>query len=295
MRNTIPTLSAISWRRRPMPAAAALGLLLVFGSAPSGLAQSDPPLNFGNNFFVTGDYVVAGAHGMDSTFTTIAGNSYAVGTITIPDTNKGIQGVRQVPAGAQIVAAILYWQTVEKTSQLGTGQTGFFGPVLNGVAQTYQLIGLNLPSHTTVSFSSGGCSGTSTGKVVQTYRADVRGYLPQDASGNITPNVTYKVILPSTSNTTPITLGATLVIIYRVLSPSVPLNAIVIYDGAFAPTSASPMMTQTIQGFYDAATDPSLPVHLGTPLLAKLTHIAGSGQSNKFETVKLNGALLPSL
>src|SRR5216684_2228071 len=42
MRNTIPTLSAISWRRRPMPAAAALGLLLVFGSAPSGLAQADP-------------------------------------------------------------------------------------------------------------------------------------------------------------------------------------------------------------------------------------------------------------
>jgi fibronectin type 3 domain-containing protein len=303
MQTTIPTLGPISWGRRLMPATIALGLLLLFGFAQTGFAQADPPLNFGNNFFVTGDYVVAGAHGMDSTFTTIAGNSYAVGTITIPDTNKGIQGVTQVPAGAQIVAAVLYWQAVEKVGQPGTGQNGFFRPVIldnNGKnigpsAPGFQLIGLNLPSSTTVSFSSGGCSGTSTGKVVQTYRADVRGYLPQDASGNITPNVTYTVMLPSTGSTTPITLGATLVIIYRVLSPSVPLNAIVIYDGAAAPTSASPTMTQTIQGFYDAATDPSLPVHQGTALLAKLTHIAGHGQSNKFEAVNLNGVPLKSL
>ena len=27
-------------------------------------AQGDPPLNFGNNFFVAGDYIVAGAQGI---------------------------------------------------------------------------------------------------------------------------------------------------------------------------------------------------------------------------------------
>src|SRR4051812_41080165 len=66
------------------------GMLLTL--APSGFAQSSPPLNFGNNFFVTGDYIVAGAYNMTKSFTTINGISYAVGTINVPDTNPGIQG-----------------------------------------------------------------------------------------------------------------------------------------------------------------------------------------------------------
>ncbi|MGA9805583.1 MAG: hypothetical protein WBQ46_20245, partial [Terriglobales bacterium] len=34
----------------------------------ASFAQSTPPLNFGNNFFVTGDYLVAGAYGMNTNF-----------------------------------------------------------------------------------------------------------------------------------------------------------------------------------------------------------------------------------
>ncbi len=70
MLNTVSTLGTISWGRRLMPATIALGLLLVlvFGLAQSGFAQSGAPLNFGNNFFVRGDYVVAGAYGMTSQF-----------------------------------------------------------------------------------------------------------------------------------------------------------------------------------------------------------------------------------
>src|SRR5258708_26134636 len=90
-------------------------LVLLSIATQSGFAQSpNPPLNFGNNFFVTGDYIVAGAYNMNQKFTTINGVSYAVGTISVPDTNPGISGTKHVPTGAQIVAALLYWQTVEK-------------------------------------------------------------------------------------------------------------------------------------------------------------------------------------
>ena len=70
-----------------------MSLLVLLGVLPTaGFAQSPaPPLNFGNNFLVTGDYVVAGAYGMTTKFTTINGASYAVGTINVPDGNPGIQ------------------------------------------------------------------------------------------------------------------------------------------------------------------------------------------------------------
>jgi len=80
-------------------------------------------------------------------------------------------------------------------------------------------------------------------------------------------------------------LGASLIIIYRAITPSFPLTSVVIYDGAFAPANGSSTMSQTMQGFYQAAA--------GT--VSKLTHIVGNGQSNKYETVSLDGVNLPSL
>ncbi|HXJ04942.1 MAG TPA: putative Ig domain-containing protein [Candidatus Acidoferrum sp.] len=296
MRSTIPTLGAITCGRRLMFAVAAFGLLLAFVFAQPGFAQSasasDPPLNFGNNFFVTGDYVVAGAYGMNSHLV----GGMATGTISIPDANPGIRGATTVPRGAQIVSALLYWQTVEKVAQPGTGQNGFFGPIFNNVPQLYPISGVNVSNHGTVSFSSGGCSGGSTGKTVQTYRADVRGFLPLDASGNVLVDslvdpanpvgVTFEVRLPSVGQNTPLTLGATLVLVYRVVSPNFPLNVITIYDGAFAPSSTTTLtMSQTVQGFYQAG----LPRQPGKSPVSRLTHIVGSGQSNKFQTAYLSG------
>src|SRR5216684_380109 len=299
MRTTTPTPDPICWGHRVTPTSVewALALLLVFGFAQTGFAQSasssDPPLNFGTNYFVTGDFVVAGAYGM----TTKIANGFATGTISLPDANPGITAATSVPAGAQIVAAVLYWETVEKSTTTagnsGTGQKGFFRPVFkdgSGPQTGYILNGVLLNGQNTVSFSNGGCTGGSTGKVVRTYRADVRGYLPQDANGNVlvnsTDGVTFEVRLPSTTNTTPITLGATLVLIYRVLSspdplnPSfVPLSVVSIYDGGFAPGGVLLTMTQTVQGFYQAGASP----------VSRLAHIVGSGHSNKFQTVYLNG------
>jgi fibronectin type 3 domain-containing protein len=285
MQTTIPTLGLICWGRRRIPAAVALGLLLVFGFAQSGLAQSDPPLNFGTNYFVTGDFVVAGAQGLNASF---GSDGLGTGIISFPDGNPGIRGTTTVPKGANILAAVLYWQTVEKVGTTpggpGSGKNGFFGPVFNGKPQLYPISGLNLPSQSATSFSNGGCSGTSTGKNVQAYRTDVRGLLPLDANGNVlvdkADGVTFEVRLPNVGNNTPLTLGASLVLIYRVISPNVPLNVITVYDGVFAPnTTPNFTMSQPIQGFYQAAAHP----------LSKLTHIVGAGKSNKFQQAYLNG------
>jgi Bacterial Ig-like domain (group 3)/Putative Ig domain/Galactose oxidase, central domain/Kelch motif len=251
----------------------------------ASFAQSNPPLNFGNNFFVTGDYVVAGAQGLNASF---GSDGLGTGIISIPDGNPGIRGTTTVPTGANIVAALLYWQTVEKVGvmpgQPGSGQNGFFGPVFNNVPHLYAVSGQNLPSQTATSFSNGGCSGTSTGKLVRTYRADVRGFLPLDTSGNALVDsaggVTFEVRLPNVGNNTPLTLGATLVLVYRVISPNFPLNVITIYDGGFAP-NATPNFTMSlpVQGFYQADKNP----------VSRLTHIVGAGKSNKFQQAYLSG------
>jgi hypothetical protein len=276
---------------RFMPLLFLLGMLPTI--AQSGFAQA--PLNFGNNFFVTGDYIVAGAYGMTANFTTINGASYAVGTINVPDMNPGIKGAASVPPGAQVVAALLYWQTVEKSGVApgapGSGQNGFFRPLLySGTdgpqAPGYAISGTNVSGSSSVPWSAGGCGG-SGGKVLRTYRADVGGALPVDVNGNTIANTSFEVRLPSVGNSTPLTLGATLVIIYRIPSgaggPSIPLNSIVIYDGDYAQSNAQQTMTQQLQGFYDAAQSP----------VSRLTHIVGSGQSNKLQTVYLSSGTNP--
>src|SRR3984957_4999305 len=252
----------------------------------TSFAQQGSPLNFGDNFFVTGDYIVAGARGMTTTFS----NGYAIGTFSMPDANPGIHGIKSVPAGAEVVGALVYWQTVENAGTVpghpGTGENGFFRPLISGgpAAPGYAITGVPLAGQNNVAWSSGGCSEPQGGKITRTYRANVLGAFPQDAKGNVLTNGQFEIRLPSVGPQTPLTLGATLVIIYRVLSPNVPLSSIVIYDGAFGQTEDSLVMRQTVQGFYDASPSP----------VSKLTLIAGAGKSNKFETVYLDNVALPS-
>jgi hypothetical protein len=286
MKSTFPTLNTISWDRRMLRATGALGLLLMFGFSQTGLAQNvttactSTSLCLDDSYFVTGDYVVGGV-GLralgDST-------GFATGNIAIPDPNAYAEGVppQQVPAGAEIVAAFLYWETVESSQSAFAGEHGFF----NGYPITGTVLG-NPNSPT--SWSSGGCSGNAQGsKTIRAYRADVRPFLPLDSNGNIQANGQFQVRLAdsgSTGSGAPLTLGATLVIIYRVLSPAMPLNAVILYDGAAAPSRAGSNVSQPIVGFYQPATSP----------VAKITHIVGNGQANKVESVFLNSLSLPSL
>jgi len=251
-------------------------------------------LKLSNNFFVTGDYVVGGVglRGL-GTVDPATGRSLATGTITIPDNNQ--PNPSGVPAGADIVAAYLYWETVEKSQSDLAGKSGFFGYVINGSPRSFPITGVerlgndNAPS----SWSAGGCAGSNNGTTtLRAYRADVRPYLLLDANGNIqTPNattpVTYQVKLADSGSNgggAPLTLGATLVLIYRVNSQTVPLNSIVLYDGAVAPGNSSSIMSQTMNGFYQSSKS--------SPAV-KITHIVGDGQSNKSQTVTLNGQNLP--
>src|SRR4030095_14285953 len=139
-----------------------------------------------------------------------------------------------------------------------------------------------------VSWSSGGCSGSAQGsKTMRYYRADVRPYLPLDtanasatfgalvASGNIPVRLADS---GGNGNSAPFALGASLVVVYRVLSPQLPLNGIVLYDGIIAPSNAGQHVTQQIAGYYGPTTQQQ-----------KLTHIVANGQPNKSQSVFLTG------
>src|SRR5215469_3901072 len=267
-----PTLSA-----RPfVQAMVAFGFMLLFGFSLTALAQAPkPPLTFFKNYIVTGDVVVGGVglRGLgDAT-------GFATGTINIPDTGN-YANATAVPAGADIVAAFLYWQSVEKSQSAFAGQNGFF----NGHAITGRVLGNpNAPT----SWSAGGCSGSAQGtKTLRTYRADVRPFL-NTVNGTAQGNGSYQVRLADSGSNgggVPLTLGATLVLIYRVVSPAIPLNAITLYEGSFAPSNSSQIMDLTMQGFYHAASSPG-PV-------ATITHIVGNGQPNKPEALSFNGTVL---
>jgi len=258
-----------------MPLPIVLGLLFILALAQTGLAQTSSQLTLSNNYFVTGDYIVGGV-GLRG----LGVNGFATGTINIPDTAQ--PNPSNVPAGADIVAAFLYWETVEKTQSAFAGQQGSF----NGYPITGSILGNpNAPT----SWSSGGCSGSSNGATtMRVYRADVRPFLNLDSNGNPQGNGSYQVSLADSGSNgggVPLTLGASLVIIYHVESPTVPLSSIVLYDGVLAPSNASSTISQPIVGFYQAAASP----------VAKITHIVGNGQQNKSESVFLNAVNLPSL
>ena len=269
--------------RKMVLALCGLTLLLGIGFGQPGFAQTNQPLNFENNYFVTGDYVVSGV-GLRG----LGVNGFAKQQFTMPDANS--VPATGVPPGADIVAAFLYWETVESSQTTFAGQNGFFRPVFaGGPATGYPITGVVLGNpNAPVSWSAGGCSGSSQGsKTMRTYAADVSRFLPQDSQGNILANGRYEVNLADSGSNgggAPLTLGASLIIVYRAITPSLPLTSVVIYDGAFAAANGSSTMSQTMQGFYQAAAGP----------ISKLTHIVGNGQSNKYETVSLDGVNLPS-
>jgi len=272
------TISQINAKRLVLLASwLSIGLMV---SIPLAWSQTTPPLSFENNYFVTGDYVVGGIglRGLGDA------SGYATGTINIGNGLDATYPSPSVPAGADIVAAFLYWQTMESSQTSFQGQNGYFrGYPISGVV----LGNPNAP----VSWSSGGCAGSSNGsKTLRTYRADVRSSLPI-SNGTIQANGSYQIRLADTGSNggkAPLTLGATLVIIYRVLDKNVPLKAILLYDGAYAPSNSGSTMSEPMQGFYQPVQPPGSPA-------AKLTHIVGNGQSNKYEQVFLgSNALTPA-
>ncbi len=244
--------------------------IFLLSFAPLAMAQNSYPdaMNFFKNYFVTGDYV-AGGVGLRGTGV----NGWATGNIYFDAAHQN-----QVPQDAVVVAAFLYWEAIESTDQPST---------MNGYFQGYPIVGVAVPAasnspegpNTPPCWSSGGGTGSSNGsKHLRVYRADVAPYLVINGVYGInTPASTpYQVKLQDSGSNgagTPLTEGASLVIVYRSLSAGT-FKSVVIYNGAWTMNNAFPYMSQTIQGFYEA--------QAGT---AKITHIVGDGQVNFGENV----------
>ena len=147
---------------------------------------------------MTGDYVVAGV------------NLRGTGVGGFASSSISITGV---PAHSDVIAAYLYWETVETSSTLGAGAVGAtFGVddsgAPNSISSIAQLLTVN---GTTPCWSSGGATGGGSQHRLAVYRADVLGFLPAN------PNTSYQVTLADagTGNVVPSTAGASLVLIYR--------------------------------------------------------------------------------
>jgi sugar lactone lactonase YvrE len=212
------------------------------------------PLSFENNYFVTGDFASAG---IQLRGTGIGG--VATGTITIPDSTTSPSATQGVPDGADIIDAFLYWETLENTPSPSGGSGTFDNYPITG-----QQIGSDLP------YTDGAFSGT-----LRVYRADVNTYFPVGANGVRFASGAFTVSLPDGATALPLTEGASLVVIYRVLSPNFPLKSIVIYDGSAVPAIST---TQSMQGFYDTA---------GAGENTALYDVPGGGWNNSSGSVTL--------
>ena len=220
----------------------ALVFLLLIGAAVCAPAGRADDLHYFKNYFVTGDYTVAGVglygKGVGGTAT---GNSPC-----------------SVPNGSDIVAAFLYWQTVETspaTSPSAINGTLVTNPGTNSAVSNAivgDLIG-NPNAPAPACWTPQGL--TSSTAFARTYRADVLRYLPVNSALNVrVANGNYSISLPdsgsSSISTVPHTMGATLVVIYRdIADDDSPYKAVVIYDGAYTLTKTSNAFSQTIGGF----------------------------------------------
>ena len=259
---------------------ALLALSVAVMASRGGSAQatsSTDALTYFKNYFVTGDYVVGGV-GLRGRGV----NGIATGTIDM--------GPNAVPAGADVLAAFLYWQEVATDSESGTVGATFKGNPLTSVSGSLAKT-ISPDGGTAPCWSSGGGTGSSGGsKRTFTYRADVLRFLDVGTNGKFIVNGNHAVQLAdsgSNGNGVPLALGASLLVIYRDPNPSTPLNSIAIYDGGYTMDQGHESMSQTIRGFYQLPTNPD-----GTQKASvadRITHIVGSGQPNKPERLLFNG------
>ncbi len=258
-----------------------IGVFLLFVQS----SQAADALKYFKNYFVTGDYVVGGV-GLrgKGVLSPALGGYFATGTITIG--GNGPNGSAPVPATngvpADIVAAFLYWQTDEPVSAAApSAMNGFFdgNPIVGAVVGNAQ---------------NPACAGTPSAWWGRVYRADVLRYLSIDHVNNVRiANGPHTVSLPDagTRTTGPYTNGASLVIIYRTVvsgQPLIaPLNAVILYDGAYTMARNADKMTQTIGGFYQAYQN------VAVSITSKMTEIVGNGQPGFDETLNINTATRP--
>jgi hypothetical protein len=259
-------------------------LAVAFLAVLAPMGRGADALNYYKNYFVTGDYTVAGV-GLRATGV----GGFATGTITmngVPCTS-GVGAIAFEPCSAagavasDIVAAYLYWQTEEQSPTPLASHGYFDGHAIIGTV-------LGNPNNPAC-WSSGGTVGPP-GTFGRVYRADVMPFLPIDPVNSVRlANGAHTVKLVDSGLTgngnVAYTNGASLVVIYKTVVPGnplfAPLKSVVVYDGAFTLAKGTAAFTQTIGGFYQA---------VGSG--ATMAQIVSNGQSSFAENLSVNGAVI---
>ena len=259
------------------------GLLL--GLILAGVASAtEPSLEPFKNHFVSGDYVATAV-----TLQHKGTKGFASGTFTIDPA--------QIPAGSEILAAYLYWQTISTPGRPDASAVRgarFKGNDISGLAVLLDSAGA------TPCWKPGDRDDDDRDHdrddrpraALWSFRADVLRFFPRvrptDPGKSVDVQVTgqHTVTLPDAGpgKKLPSTLGAGLVIVYRVIgydaasayrAPSRSLRSVVIYDGS--RTLGDPKAFRlSMEGFYEAAR--SRPN-------ARLTFFAGNSRANGKERV----------
>jgi hypothetical protein len=249
-----------------------VGALVLPMASTQAVAQAPAPLSFFTNYFVTGDYEVAGT------------SLWRKGVGGRATASIAVDGE---PEGADIVAAFLYVQTAEVVQWSGIDHATFkgndFGPGNASLAKA-----LNWEQATRPCWSVA----LPGGRRLVTYRADVlRFFEVDDNSGKLAINGSHTVSVPdygytfgdddelgieAVGNTGARAVGASLLIVYR--DPDMPFRGVVIYDGGFTKRAFATML-QPLAGYYQASGDPA----------ARLTAIVGDGRPYLSERVRVNG------
>jgi hypothetical protein len=257
-----------------------ISVLVLFAQVAAAEVE---PMHYRSNLFVTGDYVVASTSlgGLGSSPGTTSGS------ITIADVpcTVGIGAQAQTPSPqlcgqggavpAEIVSANLYWETVESVA--GQGNTGKF----DGNNITGQPLGVS--SHPVACWGFG-----ATPPSERLYVADVLRFLPFDGVNSVRlANGAHTVEFVNSPNpgngNLPVTEGASLVVVYRVVVPGAPnikgasLRSVVTYAGSSNMGQFSPA-AMSMGGFYQLANSAK----------ARMTWIVGDVSSKYAETLTVN-------
>ena len=238
-------------------------------------------LKFFKNYFTTGGHFAAGV-ALKGT----GQNGIATGQITIPADVTGANGIPYVDINgngtfdpliddaADILVALLYWETVTTSSGNGLNGASFRGTPVGPFAKF-----LN-PSGTPPCWSNGGATGGSSGAhQMKAYRADVAPLLPATGlNGKRNAIGTHTITMPDTGtgNSVPATAGATLVLVYSF--PGRPLTATVVYDGGHTINQGTQSLTLPMLGWFETANAPGA---------SWLTQIVANGQSNFGEALSV--------
>jgi hypothetical protein len=261
--------------------------VLVFLMEALSFAQTPSDLTLFQRYYGTMDYIVKGTGGIRST-----------GKLD-PRTNQfrteAKIDLQSIPANVDIVAAFLYWQSLEKTS-LPSSSHGWISYTnvavppsdpnyasYNGV----EILGKPRGNpHAAPCWSNGGSTGSSQGApTLRVYRADVLRYLKAPGSNEIAKEIWVRLQdSGSTGNGAPLVEGASLILILR--HPVYSFKSIVIFDGAQTFDKQHDPFSLDLYGYYQSS-----PAVAGE-VTQKLTHLVGNGQVNFGEVLKFNGQTL---